>query len=241
MPKISNQEIYELVPEPTLLDYLIGTKKGDKRTHTFNFKAIIKLINAVNGVNNIQYQFSDGTNPDVDFTTIGQFFTNINLVNTLGYDQLIFNKNTIYVTDLTPFFIRIGQGSNYVITIKKSENPNDFVKLKVVSFTNSITHFSFGVELFDNSTTLDYINEEIYSIYFDVDVLASIPLYGKWKVEEKAIGNTGNGIEFDDLARGRISLSEWCSLGRYKNYTADNNVHNPLNYEILSTSGLISQ
>jgi hypothetical protein len=67
------------------------------------------------------------------------------------------------------------------------------------------------------------------------------PLYSEWKIEEKAIGNNSYEIEIEDLCSGRISLTEYCLLGRYKNYTNDNNPDNPLNYELLSTSGLVSQ
>jgi hypothetical protein len=65
--------------------------------------------------------------------------------------------------------------------------------------------------------------------------------FGTWTLKKKAFGNTGTGIEFNDLCEGQIDNETYCLLGRYKNYTSDNNKNNPLNYEILSTSGLISQ
>ena len=67
------------------------------------------------------------------------------------------------------------------------------------------------------------------------------PKYSKWKLEEKGLGNLSSDIEIDDLCSGRISEEEFCLLGRYKNYTSDNDTNNPLNYELLSTAGLVSQ
>ena len=65
--------------------------------------------------------------------------------------------------------------------------------------------------------------------------------FGKFTLVRHASGNTGVTIQLNDLAHGQIDNETYCLLGRYKNHINDNNVDNPLNYELLSTSGLISQ
>lgn len=170
MAKINKTEIYTLIPQPELLDYLIGTKKGNKATHNFPIEAIIQLINSTNGINNIQYQFSDGTDPLINYTTDGKLFTNTNNGNANGFSQLIFSKNTLYPIDLSLLFIKLGATQNIVLTLQNPENPNNFMKLKLVSFTNNTSHFIFGVQPYENLIIGNFINENIYSLYFDIVV-----------------------------------------------------------------------
>lgn len=64
--------------------------------------------------------------------------------------------------------------------------------------------------------------------------------FGKFTLVRHASGNTGATIQLNDLAHGQIDNETYCLLGRYKNLTNDNNTNNSLNYELLTTSGLIS-
>lgn len=75
----------------------------------------------------------------------------------------------------------------------------------------------------------------------DLNVIKNQHNFGKFSLVRHAINNTGAEILFDDLAHGQIDNETYCLLGRYKNSTNDNNPDNPLNYELLSTSGLTSQ
>ena len=76
MAKINNRGIYKNIDSPSLSDFLLGTKEEDGSTKSFPLQSVIQLINGVNGKNNIQYKFSDGSDPDIDYTTSGTFFTN---------------------------------------------------------------------------------------------------------------------------------------------------------------------
>ena len=49
MTKISNDKTYTKIVEPTLSDYLIGTKVSNSETHNFSLEAIKKLINSPSG------------------------------------------------------------------------------------------------------------------------------------------------------------------------------------------------
>ncbi len=57
------------------------------------------------------------------------------------------------------------------------------------------------------------------------------PIFGEWTLIRHASGNTGSVIQMDDLAHGQYDVDNYCLIGQYKNYTADGNIHNPLNYE----------
>jgi hypothetical protein len=168
MAKISNKDIYQDIDSISLLDYLIGTKNQGKGTKSFPLTSIIQLINGTNGVNNIQFRYFDGTDPDVNYTTEGAFFTNTNSGNPANFTQIIFNKETIYPIDITLLFEKLGQTQDVVLTLKKPENPNNFIKLKVVSFTDNTNHFIFGVETYDDLFIGSFVNENIYSLYFDI-------------------------------------------------------------------------
>ena len=168
MAKISNKDIYQDIDSISLLDYLIGTKKNGKGTKSFPLESVIQLINSTNGVNNIQFQFSNGLDPNKNYTTAGQFFTNTNSGNVANFSQLIFNKETRFPIDLTLLFKKLGATQNVVFTLKNPEDPNNFIKLKVVSFTDNITHFTFGVQPYEDLFIGGLVNEKIYSLYFDV-------------------------------------------------------------------------
>jgi len=168
MAKISNKDIYQDIDSISLLDYLIGTKKNGKGTKSFPLESVIQLINGTNGVNNIQFKFSDGTDPEVNYTTTGAFFTNTNSGEPNNFTQLVFNKDTIYPVDLTLLFEKLGATQNVVFTLKNPENPNNFVKLKVLSFTDNTTHFAFDVETYEDLVIGGFVNENIYGLYFEI-------------------------------------------------------------------------
>lgn len=85
-----------------------------------------------------------------------------------------------------------------------------------------------------------------YMLVSDSDIVtitstvSPYPIFGEWTLIRHASGNTGSNIQMNDFAHGQYDSDNYCNFGRYKNYTSDGNVHNPLNYELLLTVGLTS-
>jgi hypothetical protein len=176
MPKINNREIYKNIDFPSLLDFLLGTKADDGKTKSFPLQSIIQLINSVNGKNNIQYQFSDlsvPSDPEIDYLTPGYFFTNNNNTEVGTFTQLIFNKETLYPIDLTQLFNKLGTLEDVVIKLENPSDPNNFFNFKVVSFTDNTDFFTFGVQDFNELYLGEFVNEQIYSLYFDIKSASS--------------------------------------------------------------------
>lgn len=69
---------------------------------------------------------------------------------------------------------------------------------------------------------------------------SSAPLLSEFTLVRKGTVSTNNTIELDDLAHGYGNDGNYWNLARYKNYTSNNNIHDPANYEPLSVSGLTS-
>lgn len=168
MAKINNREIYDNIDFPSLLDFLLGTKEADGKTKSFPLQSVIQLINGVNGKNNIQFEFSDGTNPEIDYLSSGNFFTNTNTTEVGTFTQLIFNKETVYPLDLSVLFNKLGELEDVVIKLENPEDPNNFFNFKIVSFTDNLDYFTFGVQDFNEFYLGELINKKIYSLYFDI-------------------------------------------------------------------------
>lgn len=168
MAKINNRKIYKNIENPSLLDFLLGTKEESGSTKSFPLQSVIQLINGVNGRNNIQYQFYNGEDIDIDYTTTGMFFTDTNQSSPDQFSTLIFNKETLYPIDLSLLFSKIGDLQNTILKLENPEDPNNFFRFKIVSFQNNEDYFSFGVQPFYDFYIGDLINEKIYSLYFDI-------------------------------------------------------------------------
>lgn len=168
MTKIKNTRVYIKETEPTLSDFLVGTKDSNGKTKSFSLEAILQLLNSSNGVNNIQFKFSNGLHPTIDFLSAGYFFTDTNTTEVGTFTQLIFNKETIQPLDLSPLFNKLGELENVVIKLENPEDPNNFFNFKVVSFTDNTDYFTFGIEDFNELYLGEFENEKIYSFYFDI-------------------------------------------------------------------------
>lgn len=150
----------------------------------------------------------------------------------INIDSQKFSLNGIpYFKNFTPHVLR-----NYVRIINTYDTSfelvpfNDFSQFNV----NGIVYNS----VFNLQTALLPI---LYTRNITGNTQSNIPLFGKWILKEHDIGSVPNGItQLNDLASGRIDNDLYCTLGRYKNYTNDNNTDNALNYEILSVSPLNS-
>lgn len=112
--------------------------------------------------------------------------------------------------------------NNNFIRIAGNEVLNSLPRFEPAPLPNTLRFTSFQV---DDSSVTD----------------APTNLFSEWQLVEHALGNSGSIIQFNDLARGRIDTDNYCLLGRYKNYTNDNNTNNPLNYEPLFVTGLTSE
>ena len=161
MAKINNRGIYKNIDSPSLSDFLLGTKEEDGSTKSFPLQSVIQLINGVNGKNNIQYKFSDGSDPDIDYTTSGTFFTNNNSISLPNFTELIFNKENLQPFDLSLLFNKIGVSEDIILKLEHPENPNIFFNLKVISFVDNTEYFVFGVQPFKDFYLGSLENEKI--------------------------------------------------------------------------------
>ncbi len=169
MAKINNTNIYNYKELPSLIDYIIGTSFDEsKKTKNFRINSLIQLINGVNGVNNIQFLFSDGSNPDIDYNHEGVFFSNTNDGNPANFTQLILNKQAIQPIDLSGLFNFLDTIKNVVIKFENPSEPNTAFKFKVLNITEEEDHFIFDVSIFEGFSFGEFLNENIYSFYFDV-------------------------------------------------------------------------
>lgn len=169
MAKINNTNIYNYKELPSLVDYLIGTSLNEnKRTKNFRINSLIQLINGVNGVNNIQFLFSDGSNPDIDYNYEGAFFSNTNEGNPANFTQLILNKQALQPIDLSGLFNFLDTINNVVIKFENPSEPNTAFKFNVSNITEEENHFIFDVSIFEGFSYGEFLNENIYSFYFDV-------------------------------------------------------------------------
>lgn len=196
---------YDKTVRPSLLDFLFGSLANGKDKN-FSIQSILELMNSSNGVNNIQFQFSDGSNEEVDYLSEGQFQTDTNETDVSNFTQLIFNKKTLQNIDLTLLFNRLAELQDVVIKLDNPENPNNFFNFKIVSITDETDYFVFEVVLFKGFYFGELLNDTIYSIYFDIkSATDSDPL----KLDKSTY--TGNAADLDE----RIDALESQTPGDY--------------------------
>jgi hypothetical protein len=169
MPQINNTVIYPFDEMPGLMDFVIGTNydTSNKRTQNFRINSIIQLINSVNGVSTVQFLFSNGSNEDLTYESVGTFFTNTNEVQVGQFTQLIFNKSTLQPLDLSLLFNRLNDITNLAIKLTRPDNPSNFFGFRVSSIENMGDYFVFNVTPIGNFYLGDLENEKIYTLQFD--------------------------------------------------------------------------
>jgi len=169
MPKANDTDIYKYNEYPSLLDYLFGADFEDyKKNKSFRLNSIIQLINNVNGINNLQFIFSDGSDPDVDYFDKGYFFTDNNETNPYSFTKLILNKESLQPINLTLLFERLASIENLVIKLENPANPNNFFNFRITGITDETDFFVFDVVVFEDFFFGELLNETIYSVYFDI-------------------------------------------------------------------------
>lgn len=169
MARISKTDIYNYDLQPSLLDYLIGTDFDDYlKTKSFRINTILELLNNVNGVNNIQYYFSNGTNPELDYETRGVFFTNNNSPDPTVFASLLFNKEMLSGTDIALLFNLAGGLDNMVIILKNPSDPNNIFNFNITEFQDLGGYVRFGVTPYAGFVLGELLDENIYGVCFDV-------------------------------------------------------------------------
>ena len=169
MAKINNTDIYKYDTMPTLLDYLIGTDADNLlKTKNYKIKAIFDLINGASGINSIQYYFSDGSTPDIDYFSQGFMFTDNNALDPNNFTKLIFNNRTETGLNLSVLFAFLGLTPDVVLKIKNPTDPNNFFTFKVTGYTDEGDYVAFDVEQLDDLYLGIFVNGYIYSFYWDV-------------------------------------------------------------------------
>lgn len=208
MPKANDTDIYKFDLSISLTDYLFGTDSVDgKKNKSYKIKDIIQLINGVNGKNNLQYVYSDGANPDISQYNTGYFFTDTLEADPLQFSQLILNKSSLQPIDLSTLFLKLDELQDVVIKLDNPVNPNNFFNFKIVSITNETDYFVFEVVPFKDFYSGLFLNETIYSLYFDIKSLTdSDPL----KLDKATY--SGNAKNLDDRIIALENLTDTSNL-----------------------------
>lgn len=169
MPKANDTDIYNYDEYPSLKDYLFGTEfDNQKKNKSYRLNSIIGLINEVNGINNLQFIFSDGSNPQIDYYSRGYFFTDNNETNPADFTKLILSKQALQPKDLTTLFDRLSEIENIVIKIENPSNANNFFSFRIISITNETDFFVFNIEIFQDFFSGELMDNTIYSFRFDI-------------------------------------------------------------------------
>jgi hypothetical protein len=163
--KGSNGSVYSFAQELDLMDYWLATNFDSKKNQLVSSSAVLKLINSQN---NIQFEFSNGQEANVDYSTRGKFFTDTNLLSPNLFTKLIFNKEALRPIDLTALFNRLKTLDNIILSIKNPDNENNFFNFKVVEIVNHSSHFEFEIKLFNNFYLGALIAKKKYNIFFDM-------------------------------------------------------------------------
>lgn len=165
MPRVSTY----LPVMPDLLDYLLMTDvSNNKKTTGVTVQSLIQLINSVNGMNSLQFNFSDGSNPDITYSTPGAFFTGDNELSPENITSLIFNKNSLFPFDVSPLFERLSEIENTTIKLDNPEDPNNFMQFNIQSIDISADYVTLNVEAAEGFFLGDFMNNKIYSVYFGI-------------------------------------------------------------------------
>ena len=151
----------------------------------------------------------------------------LNLLN-----SLILDNNT---NQVTPAKVRA------VLTAIISE-------LGITDTTTTTATAPLVLDPFDNNFSIQkatelndgYLAKEDF-VKFNSFINNYYPVVSKFQLVHKSTDNLNNRIELNDLAKGFGNDGNYWLLARFKNYTADNNVNNPANYEVLFATGLISE
>lgn len=218
MPKANNTDIYKYNEYPSLLDYLFGSDFEDyKKNKSFRLNSIIQLINNVNGINNTQYIFSDGSDPEIDYFDKGYFFTDNNETDPNSFTKIILNKESLQPIDLTLLFERLATINSLVLRLDNPSDPNNFFNFNITSIADEGNFFVFDVEPFENFFFGELINSTVYSVYFDVKANISNKLdRGGYTGTAKDLNDRINSVQFPNeilingpvlLENGTVSIS----------------------------------
>jgi len=166
MAKINNGFIYEYDVDPELMDSLIGTVfAGDRKTKNFALNSILKLFNKQN---NFQYEFANAVTAEINYTTVGKFFTDTNEDAPAEFTQLIFNKEALRPINLSLLFDKLSLYSNATLKLINPDNENNFFLFKINAITNNVSHFVFDVAIIDDFFLGSFINGKNYNVVFDL-------------------------------------------------------------------------
>jgi len=169
MAKVSNPDIYKYNLTPRLLDYLLGTDSfNNKKTTSYKIQDIIKLMNSVNGISNLQFTFSDGSDPEINVYHPGIFFTDNNETDPLLFTQLVVNKESMQPIDLTLLFQKLATLPGLILKLVNPEDPNNFFKFDIVAIEDHIEYFTITVSILNDLYFGELVNKDIYGIVFDV-------------------------------------------------------------------------
>lgn len=212
MAKINNKLKYPIVGTPSLLDYFIGSLALDGSTVNFSIQSILELIGGISG-DSINYAFSDGTDPDIDYTTSGALFTDTNDGQIGSFDKLIFSKNTLSEFNLQQLFAFLGGRDDITIKLQDVTNANVFFVFRITAFDEQADYVVFDVVPQSNLYTSELINNTVYNIQWDVlygtlftenipVVLSNNKFFGKYPNGSviSAIGKTAQEVLIDIAA-----------------------------------------
>jgi hypothetical protein len=176
------------------------------------------------------------------------FIGNVTQINSINYTVYPYPGKRIVLTNKQSIDVlvknKVGTGiwfefPNNIDFVLKPQQSIEFI---YDTYFGSYAHHKYlGVVNQDLSNLVVKVTGKSLILDTEITRLASITtMFSKFILVHKITENNNMNIEINDIARGFGNDGNYWNLARYKNYTSDNNVNNPLNYEILSSSGITS-
>lgn len=233
MTKIRKKSAYPVKENPEPTDFMVGTDNETGETISFEIQSIINAVNGSIGMDMIQYQFSDGSNPAIEYTSKGYFFTDNNNGKVGEFNKLILNKQSLSSTDLSPLFQFLGSREDITIEFKSPSNPNIFFTFKITAFEDNTDYFEFTVVQLSGLFIGELENESIYSFYWDV--LTDLSLYTPNGGYTGTAQDLKNSIDAIDISSKEDKSNKQNSLetdGTGQKYTTVDSVNAGLNIKL---------
>ncbi len=129
---------------------------------------VSSLSDALNELEDIQFIYSDGSNPLITQNTPGRFLTNNNERHPDNFTYLLVNKSATKNINLSLLFDSLRSTEGLVLDLKSLTSVNNFFKFSVDSIASYGEYFRIYVTLLGDFFLGELIDEEVYTYSFDI-------------------------------------------------------------------------
>lgn len=196
MAKISNKTIYPQDENVTMEDYLIGTNANNfNRTQTYSVQSFFNLFN-------LAFKYSDGSEPSIDYSTKGYFFTEDNETDPIQVTRFYFNNRNLLGQNITALFGLLAEQGDFVLRLTNSTDPNNVIFITCSDLVFDTVSFSFDSSIYAGLFNGILQNDKAYAISFEIAASSSTEQDNKHKpkyiivngdISELIVANTING------------------------------------------------